>query len=89
MVSKPDCLVSPKGVISRRNVIADSFREARARGDENVYFIDGEGMFRGPAEDSCTVDGTHPNDLGMWKMADAIGRMLERALRGNPIFKEV
>ncbi len=89
MVSKPDCLLSPAGVIARRNVIVDSFRRARANGDKNVYFLDGEGMFRGPAEDSCTVDGTHPNDLGMWKMGEAIGKLLERALRGNVIFMEV
>ena len=66
----------------------EALQQARARGDQNVYFVDGEGIFRGPYEDSCTVDGTHPNDLGMSKMADAIGKMLERALRGNPIFKE-
>lgn len=88
MVSRPDCLVSPDATYARKTVIIDSFREARARGDQNVYFVDGEGIFRGPYEDSCTVDGTHPNDLGMSKMADAIGKMLERALRGNPIFKE-
>ena len=88
MVSRPDCLNSTSAY-DRKTVIIDSFREARERGDKNVYFVDGEGMFRGPYEDSCTVDGCHPNDLGMMKMADAIGRMLERSLRGNPIFKEV
>jgi len=89
MVSRPDCLVSADSGYARKTVIIDSFREARARGDNNVYFIDGEGIFRGPYEDSCTVDGTHPNDLGMAKMAEAIGRMLERALRGSSVFKEV
>ena len=88
MVSRPDCLNSASAY-ERKAVIVDSFREARARGDKNVYFIDGEGMFRGPFEDCCTVDGCHPNDLGMMKMAEAIGKMLERSLRGNPIFKEV
>jgi len=89
MVSRPDCLVSADSGYARKAVIIDSYREARARGDKNVYFIDGEGIFRGPYEDSCTVDGTHPNDLGMAKIAEAIGRMLERALRGSSVFKEV
>ncbi len=67
--------------IDRRDVVIDSYRRACEQGDKNVYYIDGEGMFRGPDADSCTVDGTHPNDLGMMKMADSIGKVLERALR--------
>ena len=40
-----------------------------------------EGLFRGPFEDSCTVDNTHPNDLGFSKMADAVACVLRRVLR--------
>ena len=80
MISKPDTLNS-ESYIDRRDVIIDTFRRARELGDTNVYYIDGEGLFRGPYEDCCTVDGCHPNDLGMMMMADSIGRVLERALR--------
>ena len=80
MVSRPDTLMS-ESFIERRDVIIDTFRRARELGDTNVYYIDGEGLFRGPYEDCCTVDGCHPNDLGMMKMAEGIGRVLERALR--------
>ena len=80
MVSRPDTLMS-ESFIERRDVIIDTFRRARELGDTNVYYIDGEGLFRGPYEDCCTVDCTHPNDLGMMKMAEGIGRVLERALR--------
>lgn len=82
MVSAPKFRPIEK-FIDRRDVIIDSFRRAREAGDQNVWYIDGEGIFRGPDADSCTVDGTHPNDLGMMKMADSIGRMLERALRNT------
>jgi lysophospholipase L1-like esterase len=80
MISRPDTLMS-ESFIERRDVIIDTFRRARELGDTNVYYIDGEGLFRGPYEDCCTVDGCHPNDLGMMKMAEGIGRVLERALR--------
>lgn len=68
-------------VIACRRVVQDTYRAAREAGDKNVYYIDGEGMFRGVDADSCTVDGCHPNDLGFMKMADCFGRILRRALR--------
>ena len=64
----------------RREVILESFHRALENGDKKVYYIDGESIFRGPYEDSCTVDGTHPNDLGFSMFADAIGAVLRRAL---------
>lgn len=67
--------------ITRRRVILDTYHYARDNGDKNVWFIDGESIFRGPYEDSCTVDGAHPNDLGFSLFADAIGCVLGRALR--------
>lgn len=89
MLSRPDFVTNkPAEAAARRDVIVDTFRYARKNGDNNVYYIDGEGIFRGPDEDCCTVDGTHPNDIGMIKMADAIGRIIERALRGNPLLTE-
>lgn len=69
----------------RRDVVIDTYRFARKQGDKNAFYIDGEGIFHGPDEDSCTVDGSHPTDIGMLKMADAIGRKLERALRGKSL----
>lgn len=66
--------------ILRRDVIADTYRYARAQGDRNVYFIDGASVFRGKYKEMCTVDGCHPNDLGFALMADAIEAELQRAL---------
>ena len=62
----------------RRDVIYETYRYAISNGDQNVYFIDGESIFRGPYEDMCTVDGCHPNDLGMALMADAVSETLRR-----------
>ena len=89
MLSRPDyhhdypLLAGPKSSINRRRVILDTFHKAFDSGDRNVYFIDGESLFRGPFEDSCTVDGCHPNDLGFSKFAEAIGAVLKRALRNE------
>ncbi|MBQ7384686.1 MAG: SGNH/GDSL hydrolase family protein [Clostridia bacterium] len=81
MLSRPDFQKEREQSILRRNVIIDTYRYALSQGDKNVYYIDGESLFRGPDEDSCTVDGTHPTDLGFAKMAEAIECELRRALR--------
>ncbi|MBO4213086.1 MAG: hypothetical protein J5894_03120 [Clostridia bacterium] len=82
LVSRPDFSTHNRyDGIARRDALTDVYREARERGDKKIYFIDGEGIFRGPYSDNCTVDGTHPNDLGMVKIAESIGKVLESALR--------
>ena len=84
MISRPDFHGSEEDCL-RRDVVIDTYRFARSQGDKKAFYIDGEGIFHGPDEDSCTVDGSHPNDIGMMKMADAIGRKLERSLRGTSL----
>lgn len=58
---------------ARRAIIYDTYQRARAAGDTNVHFIDGESLFAGAYHDICTVDGCHPNDAGFVRMADRIG----------------
>ncbi len=84
MISRPDFNGTEKE-LARRDVIIDTYRRARELGDRNVYFIDGEGLFTGPLFDNCTVDGTHPNDIGMSLMGDRIGRVIDRALRQHKV----
>ena len=79
MISRVDFDCSYDENIHRRDVIMDTYRYARAKGDRNVYYIDGAGVFRGPYQDLCTTDGCHPTDIGFALMADAIGNELERA----------
>lgn len=81
MLSLPDFDNNLASASARRRIVQETYRRARAEGDKHVYYIDGEGIFRGPDRDSCTVDGSHPNDIGMMKMADAIECMVKRALR--------
>ena len=79
LMSKCDVDSTPElTTAKRRDVIIDTYRYARANGDENIYFIDGTEVFRGPYEDMCTVDKCHPNDLGFALMADAVEAQLRR-----------
>lgn len=83
MLSKPDFNFSvaySENNRNRRDVIYETYRYAIEHGDKNVYFIDGESLFRGPYEDMCTVDGCHPNDLGFALMADAVTATIQRIM---------
>ncbi len=78
-ITKPDILIKPEACTPRRDFIRSVYEEAKARG-ENVYFIPGEELFEGDNWDDCTVDRTHPNDLGFYRMAKRIGAELAIAL---------
>ena len=79
MVTRPDYRNHDDSE-ERRQIILKSYNDARAAGDENVYFVDGKEFFVGKYADMCTVDGVHPTDLGFSFMADHIGAALEKIL---------
>ncbi len=68
---------------ARRDVIYRTYQNAKCRGDKNVYFIDGWSLYQGPDRDSCSVDGLHPNDLGFFRMAEAMEPVLRIALEST------
>lgn len=82
MVSKPDFNCYFESDIKRRDIIYNTYINAVKSGDGNVYFIDGQSLFKDSDRDSCTVDGCHPNDLGFMRMAEVIGYKLHRILNG-------
>ena len=53
--------------------------ELKASGDKNITFVDGSKLL-GDDFDECTVDGSHPTDLGFYRMAqnlkDVVGRII-------------
>ncbi|MBR2929646.1 MAG: hypothetical protein IKC32_00300 [Clostridia bacterium] len=63
----------------RRDIIKATYDRAREAGDENVYFIDGSGIY-GDAVDYATVEGCHPNDLGHYLTAQALIPVLREIL---------
>lgn len=80
MISKPDFHFD-EGNIGRRDIIMQSYLDARAKGDKNVYFIDGSAFFNGQTVSDLTLDTTHPNDEGFRRMADYIGDVLAKVMK--------
>ena len=81
MMTKPDFRkLTEHESVARRKVIFDIYSDGILSGDKNLYFIDGESLFSGAYREMCTVDGTHPNDIGFALMADAVCDTLAHAL---------
>ena len=64
----------------RRQIVFNTFDEARKNGDKNVWFIDGESFFEGVDRCECTSDLTHPNDIGFERMYLKVLPVLKEAL---------
>jgi len=58
-------------------------RKLRQKGDYNIYFFDGSDSLGGDDFFECTVDGSHPTDLGFLRMADAIEKVLATIVLGS------
>ncbi len=80
LVSRPVFDPASPECVRRRNAVFDACRQAVEAGDERIRFVDGAGLFAAQDGDACTVDGTHPNDLGMYRMANGIGAAIEEFL---------
>ncbi len=82
LVSRPDFGSDPSDA-ERRDIIRQTYHHALQEGDLHVYFLDGEDLFASPDGTACdcTVDGSHPNDLGFYRMAKKIGAQIKSCLR--------
>jgi lysophospholipase L1-like esterase len=58
----------------RRAALREAFSELRAAGARGLHYLAGEPLL-GPDGEAAT-DGSHPNDLGMMRYADAYERVL-------------
>ena len=57
--------------------------ETLKENDPNLYYLDASNQLGEEFDDDGTVDSSHPNDLGMWRMTNA----LEEVLR--PILEDI
>ncbi len=80
MISKPDIDSHGDAGILCRNVVYESYIKAFGKGDRNVYYIDGKRLFAGEDRGDCMADGCHPNDIGMYRFADALIGELQKIL---------
>lgn len=53
--------------------------ERRKQGDRNIYFLDGSTLY-GENPSECTVDGAHATDLGFYRVAERMGKVIEEIL---------
>ena len=60
-----------KGVVEKR----------RNNGDENIYFYDGGKIFGNKDILESCVDGTHPTDLGFYRMANSLQPIITKLLK--------
>lgn len=66
----------------RREIIYQTYKNARARGDNNVFFWDGGKEFE-PHQDYGTVEGCHPNDYGFFAIASSLKNTVKEILKEN------
>lgn len=76
-MSHPHCSDDKK---ARRDVIYQTYQNAIAAGDKNVYFIDGFDVMAEFGYDPM-VDGAHGSDWGFFIMANYIGNVIEPLLK--------
>ncbi len=79
MLTMPNFDFHEEGQI-RREIIRETYSRALNAGDKNVYFIDGETFFGKEDRELCTIDMIHPNDLGFYRMAQAIKPVINNIL---------
>ncbi|MBR5519830.1 MAG: hypothetical protein IKU55_03840 [Clostridia bacterium] len=79
MLSSPNYDYLPEAE-ERRQIIEQTYKNAVAAGDTNVYFIDGRTLFGVVDRQNCTTDTIHPNDLGFYRMATTIYPVLKDIL---------
>lgn len=75
MLSRPR-YIQNEDTLARLEIIRNTYENALARGDKNVYFISGRELM-GLVRDNGTVDNCHPTDSGFWNMAKRLGDEIE------------
>lgn len=83
LMSRPDTDNRVEDSRARRAVIARTHRRARADGDRRIWYVDGRSLFGRCNRDACTVDRSHPNDLGFLRMATRLRPLLGAILHGD------
>ena len=80
LLSRSDADNRPKTFGFFREVIMETYHNAIKKGDKHVYFLDGEKFFGEEDRLECTVDNTHPNDIGFYRIYQSILPTLKKAL---------
>ena len=66
------------GQTDRRNALRETYDKLQAEGVPNLHYIPATGQIGTDGE--ALVDGSHPNDLGMMRLADAFAPVINKVL---------
>lgn len=81
MLTMPRKTLRQEGELrERERIIRATCERARARGDQNVYFLTGTELL-GEAAQAATVDNCHPNDIGFYYMARRVIRFIREEIQ--------
>ena len=80
MMDKPSVIFAGEDYNIRSKMIRETYERAILQGDKLVAMIDAKELFGDEEPDACVVDTDHPNDLGFYRMADAVYPYLKRLL---------
>ncbi len=80
MVTRPGISPNIDEVKKRREIVYATYQDAIKSGDKNVYFINGEEIFKYKDSNILSCDGVHPNDFGFWCMAQVIGKKIKEVM---------
>lgn len=79
MMTRPEYYLD-EDETARLQVMLDTYNNAIAAGDKNVYYIKGPDLIASVRE-SALVDGGHPNDSGFVSMAHVVSAKLKEILK--------
>jgi hypothetical protein len=68
---------------SSRAALRSAYERLKAAGIGNLFYLSGDSQLGADGDD--TVDGSHPTDLGFYRMADAFEKVLQPLLRTSTI----
>ncbi|MBR2410781.1 MAG: hypothetical protein IKB08_03555 [Clostridia bacterium] len=77
MISVADCCFGEEDARRRKEIIKRTYENAKANGDRNVYFLDGQRFYDETGLDNSTVDTCHPNDLGFFAFYKNISKFIK------------
>ena len=75
------CDVYCDGPKSKDIFTRELYKKLKAEGWDNLVYLPKDGMY--PKDFEGTVDGAHPNDLGMTYLAESYGKAVAQALSGK------
>jgi lysophospholipase L1-like esterase len=65
----------------RRRIAMQTYLNAAASGDTRVFYLDGASMMADDCSEDALIDGVHPSDLGIRRMAYSIGAAVDEIMR--------